>query len=242
MQDDSKDALRAGHCRFGQLRSGIARRIVPAMTRALREHESRELTVDRWVHWVGLAAAPAAAVVLLWDARQTRPQILAGLIAYCIGLLAVIGCSALYHLARASRRRGLFRRFDHAAIFLLIAGTYTPFTLEGMLGAEGPMLLACIWGLALVGIGLKLVSPPVLERISIAIYLLMGWSGVTVLDALLADASRSVLVLLAAGGMFYTTGVVFHVWERLRFQNAIWHVFVLLGAACHYAAIFHEVG
>lgn len=194
------------------------------------------------MHWIGLAAAPAATAVLLWDARQSRPQVLAGLIAYCIGLLAMIGCSALYHLARASRRRGLFRRLDHAAIFLLIAGTYTPFTLDGLFGADGQILLACIWALALVGVGLKLLLPPVLERVSIAIYLLMGWSGVTVLDVLLSAASRSALALLAAGGAFYTVGVVFHVWERLRFQNAIWHAFVLLGAACHYAAILHEVG
>jgi len=198
--------------------------------------------MDRWLHWIGLAAATVAVAALLWDARRSRLDMFAAVIAYCVGLLAVIGCSALYHLAGASRYRPLFRRLDHAAIFLLIAGTYTPFALNGTLGSEGPALLAFVWALGLIGIGLKLFIPAALERTSIAIYLLLGWCGLAAINAIWSAASPGVLALLATGGVFYTIGVVFHVSAGLRFQNAIWHAFVLLGAACHYAAVFHEIG
>jgi hemolysin III len=206
-----------------------------------QEPHSRELTADYWLHWIGLTAAPVAAAALLWSARHSRLQVLAGIVAYCVGLLAMIGCSALYNLARGSRHRSLFRRLDHSAIFLLIAGTYTPFALDGTLGSKGPLLLIGVWWLAAVGMGLKLLVPGALERTSIAIYLLLGWSGLAALDALWSAAPPSVVALLAAGGVLYTIGVLFHLWERLLYQNAIWHAFVLAGAACHYAAVFHEL-
>jgi hemolysin III len=213
------------------------------MTGPLRDCRSREQVLDRWLHWMAVAAAPVAAFALLWNARHGRTQVLTGLIAYGIGLLAVIGCSALYHLCGASRRKPLFRRFDHAAIFLLIAGTYTPFALNGLLGSRGVVLLACVWALAMLGVTLKFLRPGMLERTSIALYLLLGWSVLAALDALMAaSSSPSALALLAVGGILYTAGVVFHLWGSLPYQNAIWHGFVLAGAACHYAAIVHEIG
>ncbi|HEX2115244.1 MAG TPA: hemolysin III family protein [Alphaproteobacteria bacterium] len=212
------------------------------MTGPLRDCRSREQAFDRWLHWIAIAAAPVAVFALLWNARHGNPQVLTGLIAYGIGLLAMIGCSALYHLCGASRHKPLFRRFDHAAIFLLIAGTYTPFAVNGLLGSRGIVLLAWVWTLAMLGVAMKFLRPGMLERTSIALYLLLGWSVLAVLDALMLAVSPGALALLAAGGILYTIGVVFHLWESLPYQNAIWHGFVLAGAACHYAAIVHEIG
>lgn len=218
------------------------RSIADAMTGLLQDRRSCELAVDRWLHWFGLAAAPAAVVALLWGARHRPSHIFVGLIAYCVGLLAMIGCSALYHLSASATYRPLFRRFDHAAVFLLIAGTYTPFALSGALGSRGLVLLWLMWGLAALGMSLKLLRPGSFERSSIALYLLLGWSGLAAVDALRSAVSTSALVLLAAGGVLYTTGVAFHLWKSLPYQNAIWHAFVLAGAACHYAAVLHKMG
>jgi hemolysin III len=216
--------------------------IADGMTPASRDHLSRGVVVDRWLHGIGLATGPLAVMALLWSARHSDVRVLAGLAVYCAGLLAMIGCSALYHLSGAVSRRALLRRLDHAAIFLLIAGTYTPFALNGALAARAPALLAIVWALAAAGIALKLLAPATIENASVAIYLLLGWSVLGALDAVISALSTGTLVLLAAGGVLYTTGVIFHVWESLPYQNAIWHGFVLAGASCHYVAIFEEIG
>jgi hemolysin III len=123
----------------------------------------------------------------------------------------------------------------------MIAGTYTPFSLVVIGGSWGWGLLAFVWTAALAGMALKLLCPHRFERLSILVYLLMGWSILVAIEPLLAGISRTGLVLLVTGGVLYSIGVVFHMWNRLPFQNAIWHGFVLAAAACHYAAIMHEV-
>jgi hemolysin III len=130
------------------------------------------------------------------------------------------------------------RRFDHAAIYVLIAATYTPFLTRLSDDPVTQFLLGLVWAISIVGIVLKIALPGRFDRLSIGLYLLLGWSGVILWERFLLLPSAS-LWLLAAGGLLYTAGVIFYVWESLRFQTAIWHAFVLVAAVCHYGAVFH---
>jgi len=199
-----------------------------------------ELVADAVVHVVGIAAALVACVVLAmtapWNAGP-GPAIALGL--YAAGLLGMLGCSALYNLAGEARRRALLRRLDHSAIFAMIAGTYTPVAGIGIGGMWGWGLLGAVWTGAAGGAALKLLAPARFERASILAYLALGWAGVVALDPLLAALTVHDLLFLAAGGALYSLGVVVHLATRLRYHNALWHVFVIAAAACHYAVILH---
>jgi hemolysin III len=165
---------------------------------------------------------------------------LASLLLYSAGLLAMLSFSALYNLTVTPRRKEILRRLDHSAIYLMIAGTYTPFALK-IGGMQGIVLLSVLWGVAALGIALKLLRPRRGDGLSLVLYLAMGWSMLFALRPLIDAVTASVLVLLMAGGIVYTLGVVFHLWQRLRFNNAIWHLCVLAGAACHYAAVLNAL-
>jgi hemolysin III len=201
-----------------------------------------EHIADAVVHGLGLtfglAACISLLVVLLPGADLLR-GLAVGL--YAAGLVAMLGCSALYNLAPPGRWKAHFRRLDHAAIFVMIAGTYTPFLLVAVGGAWGHGLLAFVWAVALAGVVMKLTWPHRFDRLSIAAYLLLGWSIVVALDPLAAGVSAAGLALLAVGGLLYSFGVIFHVWTRLPYQTAIWHAFVLAAAACHFSAVMAEV-
>ena len=153
----------------------------------------------------------------------------------------MLACSALYNLTEDGPRKRLYRRLDHAAIFLMIAGTYTPFALVALGGAWGVALLAVVWGAAAVGIAVELLDLRRHDRLSVAAYLLLGWIIVPALGPLSAVMSSTGLVLLAAGGILYSVGAAFHVWTSLPYQNVIWHGFVLAAAACHYTAVLRDV-
>lgn len=201
-----------------------------------------ERVADAVVHLLGLVfalAACASLVIVVLPRDDGLLWLAIGL--YGAGLLAMLGSSALYNLISDLRWKALFRRLDHAAIFVMIAGSYTPFMLVAVGGAWGYGLLAFVWSVALGGVVLKLFWPRRLDRLSVAAYLLLGWSIVVVLDPLLGALSAAGLALLAAGGLLYSLGVVFHLWQRLRYQNAIWHAFVLAAAACHFSAVLSEV-
>ena len=153
----------------------------------------------------------------------------------------MLGCSAAYHLRHASPRREWLQRFDHAAIFAMIAGTYTPFTVRLARGwAEG--LTAGIWIVAALGIAAKLWKPKGIARNSTVLYLALGWIGLAAAGPFIAALGLPTLILLAAGGVIYSAGVVFHLSQRLKYQNAIWHGFVLTAACVHYAAVLTVVG
>jgi hemolysin III len=186
----------------------------------------------------GVIAAVALIVVASLAATGTE---IAAVSVYVGGLVIMLTVSAVYNLWPISRAKWVLRRFDHSAIYVLIAATYTPFIAEMPVSVMSIGLLAGVWSIAAVGIVLKLVLPGRLDRLSIALYLAMGWSGAMVFNTLVATLPPSVLWLIAAGGLLYSFGVIFHVWERLRFQNAIWHAFVLLGASCHYSAVLSLV-
>jgi len=201
------------------------------------DYDRAEIAVDGVVHVAGIVLGVIGTAVLIALAlHSTVVGSFSASIVYSVGLLAMLGCSAAYNLWPVSRAKWILRRFDHSAIYLLIAATYTPFALQlkSMLAIG---LLAWVWGVAAAGIVLKLVWPGRLDRLSILFYLALSWSGVMLYEPISAVVSASTLLLLGAGGLLYTAGVIFHVWRSLRFQNAIWHTFVLGAAACHYTAV-----
>lgn len=206
------------------------------------QYSRHERIVDAVVHIVGLAAGVVAISIL---ATMTFPDAgitdAAGVSIYAFGLLAMLGCSALYNMTGEGRWKGFYRRLDHAAIFLMIAGTYTPFALIAIGGLVGAGLLTFVWSVAAVGIACKLVSPTRWERLSTAIYLLLGWTIVVALNPLLASVSMPGIMLLLTGGILYSVGVVFHKWARLPYHNAIWHIFVLAAASCHFVVVLIDV-
>jgi hemolysin III len=160
---------------------------------------------------------------------------------YVVGLLTMLVLSATYNLWPVSRAKWVLRRFDHSAIYVLIAATYTPFIMQIKDSIFAVALLIGVWCLAIVGIVLKLSLPGRFDRLSVGLYLAMGWSGFMLYDAVVVALPAMALWFVIVGGALYSLGVIFHAWQRLRFQNAIWHSFVLLGAACHYTAVLDLV-
>lgn len=187
---------------------------------------------------VVLALFGCAGLAVLASSRATAAQGVA-LAVYGFGLLSMVVCSSLYALGRGGRWHTLLRHLDHAAIFVMIAGTYTPFTVSGFAEGHGIRLLATVWSIALVGVLLKLLAPARFDPLSVPLYLLMGWAVLSD-PGLLWLLPAGVTGLLAAGGVLYCIGVVFHL-APVRFQEAIWHGFVLAAAACHYAAVVRAV-
>ena len=201
-----------------------------------------ERLADGVVHVLGVGFGLAACASLAIIALPSHDALLwLALGLYGLGLLAMLFCSALYNLIPHSGLKVFVRRLDHAAIFVMIAGTYTPFALIAIGGAWGLGLLAFVWTLSLCGVALKLFGTRRFDRLSLAAYLLLGWSVLVAIDPLLGAVSAAGVVLLALGGVLYSLGVVFHLWQRLPYQNAIWHAFVLVAAACHFTAVLSEV-
>jgi hemolysin III len=169
-----------------------------------------------------------------------RPTFSASLV-YSVCLLTMLGCSAAYNLASNASRREFLRKLDHAAIFLMIAGTYTPFTTCRLNGVWAIGMTTAIWTGAITGAVMKLIGPRGVERGSIVAYLSLGWMILVGLRPMLGSVDAWTAVLIGVGGVLYSIGVGFHLWRTLPFHNAIWHSFVLVAASCHYAAILHGV-
>jgi hemolysin III len=152
-------------------------------------------------------------------------------------LVLMFTASTLYHSIPMPRARRVLRIIDHSLIYFLIAGTYTPFTLITLKGAWGWSLFAFTWGLAVVGVVFKIFATGRFEKVSLAIYLLMGWCAVVAIKPLISALQPGGLALMFAGGLTYTGGVLFYTWERLRYHHAIWHLFVLAGSTLHFFAV-----
>ncbi|MBI4537496.1 MAG: hemolysin III family protein [candidate division NC10 bacterium] len=197
------------------------------------------------IHGLGLVATIAAIPALaMAAARQGDPWRTVGAAVFGTTLTLLYATSTLYHAlpaARLPRAKRLFRVLDHAAIFLLIAGTYTPFMLGPLRGPWGWALFGTIWGLAVFGVTLKTTVGFRFPQASTALYLLMGWLVLVAIRPLVARLDRTALAWLVAGGACYTAGVVFFAWERLRYGHAVWHLFVTAGSACHYFAVLAGV-
>jgi hemolysin III len=205
-------------------------------------YDRAELIADGVVHGIGVFGGLIAATVLVvLTAVYASALDVAVVSVYVAGLLTMLVLSATYNMWPVSRAKWVLRRFDHSAIYLLIAATYTPIIMELKDSLFAMALLIGVWCVAIVGIVIKLVVPGRFDRLSVGLYLAMGWSGVMLYGRVVNALPALALWFVLAGGMLYSFGVIFHSWRRLRFQNAIWHCFVLLGAACHYTAVLDLV-
>jgi len=168
---------------------------------------------------------------------------LVGALAFGCGALMMFATSTLYHAARRPAAKALLRRLDHSAIYLLIAGTYTPFTIGVIGGSLGWSLFGIVWGLAIVGVAAKLAGGMLrIPLLSTLLYVVIGWIGVVAFRELWHNLTAAQFGWMVAGGLCYTGGVPFYLWKRRPYAHVVWHVFVLAGVACHFVAIFRLFG
>ena len=214
----------------------------PGRGRAERLAHLRDELASALTHGVGAAAALAGGAVLITlaaiygDAWQLGAAIVFG-----VTLLLLYLASTLYHAVQHPVVKGRLKIFDHCAIYLLIAGTYTPFTLIGLRGPWGWSLFAAIWTLALAGVVFKLFYTGRFKRLSTLIYVAMGWLVLVAIKPVMAHLDPWTLGWLVAGGVFYTLGTFFYHRESLPYAHAIWHLFCIAGSVCHYVAVFEQV-
>jgi len=194
-------------------------------------------------HGAGLVAAVTGAPLLIATAiRQQNTAMIVGVSVFSGAMVLMYLCSTLYHALPHGRTKHVFRVLDHAAIFLLIAGTYTPFTLGVLKGAWGWSIFGAVWLLAVVGIVLKLTGGIKHPRLSTGLYLLMGWLVLVVIRPLWLQLSLTGLLWLAAGGLAYTLGTAFFATDdRVKYGHFVWHLFVLTGTVCHFVALLVSV-
>ncbi|WP_209001962.1 PAQR family membrane homeostasis protein TrhA [Stappia albiluteola] len=201
-----------------------------------------EYIADSVIHVIGISLGLAAAVclaVLTWPGEDAGR--IASVSVYSVCLIMMLVASALYNMIAKDDKTGILRRLDHAAIFLMIAGTYTPFSAMVIGGTAGQILLIVVWSGAVAGALIKLFAISSMERLTVPICLALGWVIVFAYEPLLMNASAVGFWFLVAGGVLYTAGTAFYVWKSLPFQNAIWHGFVLAAAGCHFVAILSDV-
>jgi hemolysin III len=198
-----------------------------------------EAVADAVVHIIGIIFALNASLWLLWQVTGISAKVSVSI--YCLGLVTMIGCSAAYNMMPSTRpSKKILRRLDHAAIFIMIAATYTPFAVNRLESPFGPIILTVIWVAATAGVVLKVLFPRKMEKISIVLYLVMGWLIVTVLKPLAQSLATVDFWLLIGGGIVYSAGVVFYLLDRLPFNRAIWHGFVLTAAILQFSSIWGE--
>jgi len=203
-----------------------------------REPSPAEEIANSISHGLGLMASLAAAPILVIAAMKVgSASSIVGAGVFAATMVCLYLASTLYHTLPGPRAKGFFRVLDHAAIFLLIAGTYTPFTLGVMRGPWGWTLLGMIWLLATVGLVLTAVPATRHSRVSIVLYEAMGWLALIAVRPVLAHVPLSGILWIVAGGLAYTGGLVFFGMHRLRYNHLVWHLFVLTGTVCHFFAV-----
>jgi hemolysin III len=201
----------------------------------------REEAANSLVHGLGAVLAVAGLAVLAVAASRRGTAAVVGCVVFGATLVLLYATSTLYHAVPHGRAKAALRVLDHSAIFLLIAGTYTPFTLVSLRGPWGWSLFGIVWGLAAAGIALRLALKRRPTALFVTLYVAMGWCVVVALRPLLAAVPGAGVALLAAGGLAYSAGVAFYLWQRLPYHHAIWHAFVLAGSALHFAAVLRYV-
>jgi hemolysin III len=193
-------------------------------------------------HGIGLALSVVGlAILVTLSVINGDAWHIAGCTTFGVTLVLLYTASTLYHSFRTPHLKRLLKILDHAAIYLLIAGTYTPFTLVNLRGFWGWTLFALVWSLSIFGILWKLFHVDRFQIVSTLIYVVMGWIVIIAIKPVLAAVPLSGIIWLLAGGMFYTVGVLFFAWKRIPYNHAIWHVFVMAGSICHYFAVLFYV-
>lgn len=198
----------------------------------------REEVANSVTHGLGLLASIAGAVVLIvLGAQRGEAWHVVSAAIYGTTLVTLYSASTLYHAFKGTRAGGALRVLDHCAIYLLIAGTYTPVTLVSLRGAWGWSLFGAVWFLAAAGIIFKVFATGRFAALSTVAYVLMGWLCIVALKPMFILLSPGALALFAAGGVFYTAGTIFYHSTRVPYSHAVWHLFVVAGSVCHYLAI-----
>ncbi len=239
-------ASRVAETDSGEQEAPLVSDLGPIPAYRSRVYTPAEQVADMAIHVVGVVAALLSVPVLVTLAANLRGDgaLVTAVVVYGATMIAMLGLSATYNLARLRLRAGRaldwLRRLDHAAIYVKIAGTYTPFAVIAG-GPIGRWLLIFVWSGAVLGMLTKLFAPWGWERFSVVLYLALGWAFVFAAGPISHSLTGATLALIAVGGGLYTIGVIFHLWERLPFQNAIWHLFVLVATFAFYAAVTVEV-
>jgi hemolysin III len=198
----------------------------------------REELAHSVTHGIGTLLSAAGLLMLVrYSVRHGDGWHIATSCIYGISLVGLFTSSTLYHSVTIPRLKHVLRRLDHAAIFVLIAGTYTPFALVIVGGGWGWALFGAVWAIAIAGIAMELGMKKRFENVSVALYLGLGWLGIIAIEPLAANLAPGGLMLLLSGGVLYSVGVIFYVWKTLLYHHAIWHLFVLAGSAAHFFAI-----
>jgi hemolysin III len=193
-------------------------------------------------HGIGLLLSIAALVMLVvFASLRGNAWHIVSVSIYGSTLILLYAASTVYHALPSSRAKGVWRHLDHAAIYLLIAGTYTPFALVNLRGGWGWSLFGVVWGLAVLGVVFETVATKRLRMLSLVLYLGLGWLGAIAVKPVLSAVATGGVILMVLGGLAYTGGVVFYRWRKLPYNHAVWHVFVLVGSACHFFAILFYV-
>lgn len=205
----------------------------------MRDQSQTEEMTNSISHGMGLVAAIVGTPFLIIHAlSHGDARFIVGTSVFCATVILLYLASTIYHALPAGTIKRVFQVIDHSAIYLLIAGTYTPFTLGILRGAWGWTLFGIVWGLALVGVILKALDKASHPVVSTGLYLMMGWVVVIAIDPLFSKVQPAGLIWLLAGGLFYTAGVVFFITDsRLKYGHLIWHLFVLAGTVCHFFAV-----
>lgn len=206
------------------------------------DYGTEEELANSVTHGIGLLASITGLIMLVFRGIQWNSLwAITSFSVYGTSLILLFLSSTLYHIRFYSEVRSVFRAIDHSSIYILIAGTYTPFTLVSLRGNWGWSLFGSVWGLALGGILFKVLSRENFSRVETATYVLMGWLSIVVAHKLFATIGLHGILLLMLGGVVYTLGIIFYNWEELRYHHAIWHLFVLGGGVCHYMAVYFFV-
>lgn len=208
----------------------------------------RKLTVKEEIfnsitHGVGVLLSIAALVILVVLAvGKGNTWHVVSFSIYGSTMVLLYLASTLYHSFTAEKVKNLFARFDHAAIFLLIAGTYTPFLLTALRGTFGWVLFGIIWGVAVIGVVIRSIYLTRFRKLMVAIYLIMGWMFVVAVGPMIKNLPLTSLIFLLLGGIFYSVGVIFYVKRNLKYGHGIWHLFVLAGSIMHFFAVLYSLG
>jgi len=209
----------------------------------MRAYTSGELIADAAIHAAAILAGLIAFSVLFQRvALYGGPADGVAMAVYAAGFFALFGFSCAYNMTPPSPAKWLLRRFDHASIFLMIAGSYTALLTEAGASAWTITLASVVWLGAVLGVTLKVGLPGRFDRMAILAYLLLGWAAVFAIGPIFQRLPLATGTLVIVGGAFYSLGVLFYLWKRLKFQNALWHVFVTAGAGCHFAGVLAAIG